>query len=120
VEVLAMLLPIVLAATVATAERTADTKVRDEAVAAARALIVKDLGVCAEDVNLRRATATDWPDARLGCPGKEVAAPVVVPGYRVLLEARGRTYEVHTGGGRAVRCKPERRGPPLPEKRTQQ
>ena len=115
-----MLLPILLAATVAAAEGTTDTKPRDEAVADARALLVKDLGVPAEDVRLRRATATEWPDARLGCPGKEVAAQVVVPGYRVLLEARGRTYEVHTGGGRAVRCKPERRGPPLPEKRTQE
>jgi hypothetical protein len=112
-----MLLPFLLA--LAVAAGSAGSKERDEAVAAAKALLAKDLGLRAQDVQLRRAVATEWPDARLGCPGREPAAQVVVPGYRVLLEADGRTHAVHTGGGRAVRCAPERLGPKLPEKKTQ-
>ncbi|HEY7509270.1 MAG TPA: hypothetical protein VIG50_03410 [Vicinamibacteria bacterium] len=96
-----------------------ETRAREDAVAAARALVAKERGVAVADVHLRRATATEWPDARLGCPGEKPAEAAPVAGYRVLLESGGKTYAVHTGDGRAVRCKPERRGPPLPHKKTQ-
>ncbi len=53
--------------------------------------------------------AVDWSDASLGCPEPgQVYAQVITPGYRVLLEAAGKEYEVHTDqiGRSAVICGP--------------
>ena len=46
----------------------------------------------------------EWPDACLGIAQRDVAcAEVITPGYRIILEANGATYEYHTdGGSRAV------------------
>lgn len=46
----------------------------------------------------------EWPDSCLGVSKRDVAcAEVITPGYRILLEANGQTYEYHTdGGSRAV------------------
>jgi hypothetical protein len=110
--------PLLLLALLLPAAATAPDA-REQAIAAAKALLARDLDVAVSDVHLRRAIATEWPDARLGCPGAEPAETAVVSGYRVLLEANGRTHAVHTGDGRAVRCRPERLGPKLPQKKTQ-
>jgi mannan endo-1,4-beta-mannosidase len=51
----------------------------------------------------------DWPDSLLGCPppGGVAGAPVVTPGYRIFLMARGELYEYHTDReGRVVLCEP--------------
>jgi hypothetical protein len=101
----------------------AEDPARQSAVAAAKALLVKDLedlGLREDEISVRTVTATEWPDAALGCPAKgKVYAQVITPGFRVVLEARGKVYPVHTGQGRAVRCDSLRKGRPLPEKKTQ-
>ncbi len=51
--------------------------------------------------------AVDWRDSSLGCPepGKSYLQ-VITPGYRVVLQADGQTYEYHTNReDRAVLCK---------------
>ena len=49
----------------------------------------------------------DWPDASLGCPQPGMMyAQVVTPGYRIVLEVDGKSYEYHIGGGGLVRCQP--------------
>jgi hypothetical protein len=48
----------------------------------------------------------NWPDTQLGCPPDEVAGgAVIVPGYRIILAARGQQYEYHADqNGRVVLC----------------
>ena len=49
----------------------------------------------------------EWPDASLGCPQPGMMyAQVVTPGYRIVLEVNGKSYEYHAGGGGIVRCQP--------------
>jgi hypothetical protein len=39
----------------------------------------------------------EWPDAMLGIGDEEMmGAQVIVPGYVVMLEAKGKKYEAHT------------------------
>ncbi|MDW7990884.1 MAG: hypothetical protein RMK65_01830 [Anaerolineae bacterium] len=50
----------------------------------------------------------DWPDTSLGCPEPGMmCAQVITPGYRVVLEAEGKTHVAHTDrtGQRVVFCK---------------
>ena len=71
--------------------------------------LADELGIPAEDIDVMSVTAYEWPDASLGCPepGKSYAQ-VVTPGYRVILEADGERYEVHTDerGPTVVICEP--------------
>ena len=53
-----------------------------------------------------RAAVPSWPDSSLGCPKPNMNyLQVITPGYRIVLEAQGRSYEYHTDTGkRVVRC----------------
>jgi hypothetical protein len=74
-------------------------------------LIAKDdlargLGLSVSEISVVSVEAVDWPDTSLGCPepGK-VYAQVITPGYLVVLEAEGQTYEYHTDkGGQVTLC----------------
>jgi hypothetical protein len=76
-----------------------------------RTLAVADLaahlGIAVDAITVISVEQVEWSDASLGCakPG-QMYAQVVTPGYRIVLEAGGQTYEYHTGEGRVVRCKP--------------
>jgi hypothetical protein len=77
-----------------------------EAVALARETLARELGVEGDALAVRKVEAVEWPDTSLGCPEKEMSyAQMIVPGYRVVLEHKGRVHHVHIGSGRAVRCK---------------
>ena len=55
------------------------------------------------------ARPVDWPDASLGCPAEgQVYAEVVTPGFSLVFELLGQTYEVHTDreATQLVRCLP--------------
>lgn len=68
-----------------------------------------------EEIVVRSVEAVDWPGAGLGCPEPDVVyAQVVTPGFRVVLEAKGETYEYHSDQGeRVIRCNTLRLlGPP--------
>lgn len=78
-------------------------------MAAVRAL-AEQQDIPPEQVTVVAWEPVDWPDTSLGCPepGK-VYAQVITPGYRVFLEARGKTYTIHTdrAGRRVVFCFPK-------------
>lgn len=71
--------------------------------------LADELGIPAEEIDVVSVEAYEWSDASLGCPepGKSYAQ-VITPGYRVILEAEGETFEVHTDeeGRTVVMCKP--------------
>jgi hypothetical protein len=68
-----------------------------EAALKARETLAHALNLSPNLVLIRQVDAVDWPDTCLGAAGKdEMCAQMVVPGYRVILEARGQTYEYHT------------------------
>lgn len=59
-----------------------------------------------EEIKIVLVEQVTWPDTSLGCPepGK-FYAQVLVPGYRIVVEVRGRKFEVHTDlSGRVVIC----------------
>ena len=78
---------------------------RDQAVKAATDLLVQELGLSPDSIQVRRATAVEWPDESLGCPKEgEVYRMESTPGYRVSLQAEGRMFFVHLGPDRGVVC----------------
>jgi hypothetical protein len=57
-----------------------------------------------DEIRLLKIEAVDWPDACLGATqAGEVCAQMITPGYRVQAEIKGKTYELHTDGGKFVR-----------------
>jgi hypothetical protein len=67
----------------------------------------------AQDIKVIQSQAVNWPDACLSAaqPG-EVCAQTITPGYRVIVEIKGVTYELHTDNGSNVRLAP---GTPVAE-----
>ena len=50
-----------------------------------------------ESITIVSATEQQWPDGALGCPKPgEVYTQMIVPGYRVVLEAAGEKYAYHS------------------------
>lgn len=64
------------------------------------------LGVEQEEIELAEVAEVEWPDASLGCPESGMMyAQVITPGYRVVVQAAGETFEYHTDmRGNFVRC----------------
>jgi len=62
----------------------------------------------AASVQVVSVEGVDWSDSSLGCPKAGMMyAQVITPGYKIVLEAAGRTYEFHTTQnpeGPLVRC----------------
>ena len=64
---------------------------------AVREELARQLGLDPLDIQLAEITPVDWPDACLGLPGSgESCAQVVTPGFRVVVEAGGKSYEFRT------------------------
>ena len=74
----------------------------------ATAQLSEEEGIAVEDIEVASTEQVDWPDASLGCPEPgAMYAQVITPGYRIVLEADGDTYEYHTAlnpEGQIVRC----------------
>jgi hypothetical protein len=65
------------------------------------------LNVSSDAITVQVVEPIEWPDASLGCPKPGMMyAQVITPGYRIVLEVDGQSYEYHTGGGGIVRCQP--------------
>ena len=63
------------------------------------------LSIAPAAITVQVVEPIEWPDASLGCPQPGMMyAQVITPGYRILLEVAGKSYEYHTGGGGIVRC----------------
>lgn len=62
----------------------------------------------ADSVQVVSGEAVQWPDSSLGCPqAGRMYAQVITPGYKIVLESGGKTYEFHSGldpAGPLVRC----------------
>lgn len=62
-----------------------------------RQAVAQQLGVNPTDIAVLEAEAVDWPDSCLGAGGPaEICAAVITPGYRIVLEANGQQFVVHT------------------------
>ncbi len=76
-------------------------------VEAARNALAEKLGIPAGEIQVVSSEAVDWPDTSLGCPQPGMMyAQVITPGYRIVLEAKGKQYTAHTDrvGGRVIFC----------------
>jgi hypothetical protein len=63
------------------------------------------LGIAKSAVKVLQIEAVEWPDASLGCPQPGMMyAQVITPGYRILLEAVGQTYDYRATAGRVMLC----------------
>ena len=63
------------------------------------------LGVKKDEIRLMQIELVDWPDASLGCPQLGMFyAQVITPGYRIILEGRGKSYTYHSDYRRAISC----------------
>ncbi len=90
-------------------EGTSEMKVpatAEPAVMAARWDLASRVGVEVEEVRVKDFEAVEWRDSSLGCPEPgRMYLQVITPGYRVVLQAAGQSYEYHTNqGNRAVLC----------------
>ncbi len=67
------------------------------AVVSARSILARHLGIAEASISVVSYEYVEWPSACLGIekPG-QMCATVITPGYRVILSAEGRTYQVHT------------------------
>jgi hypothetical protein len=75
----------------------------EEVVRLAREDLAQRLGVAPEAIGLVSVEAVDWSDTSLGRPQPGMMyAQVITPGFRVVLEAEGQTYEYHTDRSRTV------------------
>lgn len=75
----------------------------EDLVARAKAHLANRLGIDQAAITLIRLEQVDWPDTSLGNPQPGmVYAQVVTPGYRLLFQAEGQTYEYHTDLGQRV------------------
>lgn len=74
----------------------------------AKAEVAGLTGSSAENVQVVSVEAVDWSDSSLGCPKAGMMyAQVITPGYNIILESDGRTYEFHSTQnpeGPLVRC----------------
>lgn len=67
--------------------------------------LAQQLGISPDAITVVTIEEVTWPDASLGCPQPGMMyAQVLTPGYRLVLEAAGKTYEYHAGRGRVVSC----------------
>ena len=77
-----------------TAIPAADGTVPAAIVTAAVADVATHAGVSPADVTVVSADAVTWPNGAAGCPRMGVMyTDVVTPGYRVVLDAGGKTYD---------------------------
>ena len=79
----------------------------EPAVKAAIEDLVSQQIVSASEISVVAVEATDWSDSSLGCPQEGfMYAQVITPGYLILLEAGGETYQYHTNqtGDNVVLC----------------
>jgi hypothetical protein len=66
-----------------------------------------DTGILKSDIKLVSVEAVDWPDSSIGCPQPGMMyAQVITPGYRIVLEAGGKTYEYHVASSGTGVCQP--------------
>lgn len=67
--------------------------------------LARRLGIAPTAITVTRAEAVEWSDTSLGCPQPGMMyAQVITPGYLIVLEANGQTYEYHASRSRIFLC----------------
>jgi hypothetical protein len=67
--------------------------------------LARRLDLSLSEILVISVEAVDWPDTSLGCPQPGMMyAQVITPGYLIVLEAEGQTYEYHSGGEQLLLC----------------
>ena len=68
------------------------------------------IGVASDAIVVREARSVQWPSGALGCPKPGMSyTQAIVPGVRLLLEAKGKVYHYHgRNGGKLFYCPAER------------
>ncbi len=70
--------------------------------------LVQTAGADSDEITLVSTEEVEWGDTGLGCPHPdEMYAQMITPGYFIVLEAGGSTYDYHTGAdpeGPLVQC----------------
>ena len=95
--------PTMTPAPIPEATGTAPPGEAEAAIRLARQELAQNLDLATEAVLLISVEAVEWPDASLGCPQPgRTYAQVITPGFRVVLEVGGKTYEFHTDRGKVV------------------
>ena len=62
-----------------------------------KADLAQRLSVSAEQINVVESVEVEWSDSSLDCPQPDMLyTQVITPGYRILLEVNGQTYEYHS------------------------
>lgn len=91
------------------AEQTQSSPEQQVALATQLDLLnVQKEGVAPSDIKIVSSEPIQWPDSSLGCgEAGKTYAQMIVPGYKVLLEAKGKQFEYHTNsdGSNIVLCK---------------
>lgn len=74
---------------------------------AAKAALSQKLGIPEEKISFVSADGVQWTDSCFGLGGPaESCLQAITPGYKVILSAEGKQYEIHTDeSGSAVRIK---------------
>ncbi len=78
------------------------------AVDAARNYIMEKVGAQRSEVIVLEAFVREWPDSCLGAAGLdgtldlEVCAEMIVPGYEIKINAKGKEYQLRTNGDGSV------------------
>jgi hypothetical protein len=71
----------------------------------ARADLMTRAQVPADAITVKSTQSVEWSDASLGCPKLGVFyIQVITPGYLIVLQANGQTYEYHTTMDRVELC----------------
>ena len=94
--------------------QTPDTPGLEILIEKAKADLAQKLTISVAEINIMEATAVTWPDSSLGCPQEGMAyAEVLTPGYLILLEYSGNTFEYHASSrDTIITC--ENPSPPIP------
>jgi hypothetical protein len=75
--------------------------------AIAAATVAQKTGSSEDAVVIRSVEAVDFGDSSLGCPQPGMAyLQVITPGYKVVAEAIGKTFDVRVAGARGLICDP--------------
>jgi len=78
-----------------------------KAIIVAQKALSEELGVGVETIEVLSLTSVNWSDTSLGCPKIGMMyTQVLVSGYKVILKANEKEFDIHVGDGRAVICLP--------------
>lgn len=86
-----------------------------EMLTAMQADAARRAGASEAAVRVASVQPVTWPDASIGCPQPGMAyAQLLVPGWRVMLDAGSQRLDYHAArGGRWLHCPPQQAQPPL-------